>query len=55
MLQPLSDKDVKYTGLSNCTFRSHSSKDMVLPLISYAGVSCIVDSGTELEDVIDEI
>jgi len=26
---------------------------MVLPLISYAGASCMVDSGTELEDAID--
>jgi len=32
---------------------SHSSNDIVIPLISYAGVSCIDVFGTELEDAID--
>jgi len=48
-------------------FKSHSSRDIVLPFISYVGVSCCVevpcvvycidDSGTELDDAIgdDEI
>jgi len=44
---------MKSTGLSTCKFSSHSSRDMVLPLISYAGASCMVDSRTELEDAID--
>jgi len=26
---------------------------MILPLISYVGASCMVDSGAELEDAID--
>ena len=44
---------MKSTGFSTCTFSCHSSSFMVLPLISYASASCMVDSGIELEDAID--